>query len=655
MSVSVESVSTSMEGVRPRADTLGRWETRTIAITQRISFIGVLAMLGVGILNALDVLILRALFKAPITGSNEVFATVFATAIAAVLAGGLADRTTLEIDLLEKWLSARTVAVLRAIGAALYFIVILAIAWRVMIYSYEAFRAGRQTMLLQWKLWPFYFAISALFMICVPIQLLTFLRLARETMTSPSPQAVWLRTIGLFLLAVAITAAVWFTVQAFQPRIAANAAAWAVTLFLLLWAIALLFIPIAAALAICGIVGAAGLLGTTQALNVLGSETMGLITSEELAVIPLFLMMGGFAVAGGIAHDMYRLAHAIFAPLRGGLALATIAGCAGFGSVTGSSLATIATIGPAAYPEMKSRGYSPELSTGCLAAGGTLGVLIPPSTVIVLYALLVEQSIGMLYIALLVPGLLTMLFYMGAIGVTVWRNPAAAPAVGSWDLAEVLDAARACIPAFVLFLIVFGGMFFGIFTATEAAAVGAVISFLIALMRGKLRRGALWPVTVDTTRSASMLYFVVIGAFVVTFFMATSGMPETLTRQLAESGLPALAIVTIIAVVYIVLGTAMDTITIMLITAPILAGLIKSLGYDPIWWGIMTVMLVEIGVVSPPFGLNLFIMKTIAPDVSLNAVFRGVMPFMLADILKVAVLILFPVITLWLPRLAAIK
>jgi C4-dicarboxylate transporter DctM subunit len=182
-----------------------------------------------------------------------------------------------------------------------------------------------------------------------------------------------------------------------------------------------------------------------------------------------------------------------------------------------------------------------------------------------------------------------------------------------------------------------------------------VISFLIALMRGKLRKGALWPVTVDTTRSTSMLYFVVIGAFVVTFFMATSGVPETLTKQLAQSGLSPLAIVTLIAVVYIVLGTAMDTITIMLITAPLLAGLITSLGYDPIWWGIMTEMLVEIGVVSPPFGLNLFIMKTIAPDVSLNAVFRGVMPFMLADILKVTVLILFPIITLWLPRLAAIK
>lgn len=301
---------------------------------------------------------------------------------------------------------------------------------------------------------------------------------------------------------------------------------------------------------------------------------------------------------------------------------------------------------------MRRRGYSIELSTGCIAAGGTLGQLVPPSTAIVIYALLVEESIGRLYIAVLIPAIVTALLYMAAVGAFVWFDPRSAPGRDRFDARELLLALRGCIGVFFLFFTVVGGIYTGIFTATEAASVGAVIAFAIALFRGKLRGGALWQVVAETTRSTAMLYFVIIGAMVISFFMGTSGLPDAVTEGLTHSGLPALAVIVLLVVVYIVLGCVMDSFTIMIITAPLVASVISNLGYSPVWWGIVMVLLVEMGVVTPPFGLNLFVMKGLAPDVPLTKVFRGVLPFVAADAIKLALLIAFPSLALWLPSIA---
>lgn len=632
------------------ADRLGRLEGQVLAISQRLAAVGVLGMLGIGVLTALDVLVLRAIFRSPIIGSNEFLSTFFAVAIAAVLASGLAQRATLEIDILKERLPATFVAWLRAFGAALYLVVLVVVAWTVIGHAISAWQQQSATMLLQWRLWPFYGAIALFFVLCIPPQLLASARLASELPSaSGEPRAILPITVLMIALAAGVAWLGWLAIAAAGGFIAGHSIAWSIGVFLLLWVLVLFFIPIAAALIICGVLGISGLMGGSTALTVLGSETVGLITNTDLAVLPLFLMMGGFAVAGGMATDIYRLAYALMAPFRGGLALATIGGCAGFGALTGSSMATVGTIGSAAMPEMLSRGYAASLATGCITAGGTLGQLIPPSTVIVIYALLVEESIGLLYMALLVPAALTVLLYMAVILLWVWRDGSIAPHRSDWNLQEILAASRDCVPAALLFVAVIGGMFTGVFTATEAASVGAVIAFLVALLRGKLRRGALWQVIGETTRSTSMLYFVIIGAMVVTFSMGTSGLPELLTEALLDSGWPPLAIVSAIALAFIVLGTVMDTVTIMMITAPILASLIVSLGYDPIWWGIMMVVLVEIGVITPPFGMNLFVIKAMAPDVPLGTVFRGVAPFVAADLVKVVILLLFPAITMWLP------
>jgi C4-dicarboxylate transporter DctM subunit len=635
---SIDQTARAAVGEPAAALTLERLEAAAVALTQRVAAIGVVVM--------------RAVFNSPIEGSNELLALIFSVAIAAVLASGIAQKATLEIDFLSNMLRQRTVIWLRAFGAALFFVTLIVLTWRVGDHTYQAYTRGETTNLLVWKIWPYLAVVTALFALCIPIQFLTVLRLVRDA--SPKdlpPSAFTLRVAILMGSVIGVLALVTVGVEAVQPSLTSRGTEVALFFFCFIWVLVLLFVPLAAALLFCGLFGAAALMGMPQALTVVGSEAAGLVMNADLAIIPLFLMMGGFAVASGMSADIYRLAHALFAPLRGGLALATIGGCAGFGALTGSSAATVASIGAAAYPEMKARGYSSALATGCIAAGGTLGQLVPPSTAIVVYALLVEQSIGTLYIAVLIPALLTVVLYMAAVLATVIMKPESAPRGGKFDAREAVLAFKDCGPVLIMLGTVLGGIFAGIFTATEAAAVGTVISFVVALARGKLRKGALWTVIGETTRSTSMLYFVFMGALVLTFFMAASGLPDMLVNTLTHSGLPPIVIVLSFAAAFIVLGCVMDSFTIMFITAPLMTAVVVSLGYDPIWWGILVVILVEIGVVTPPFGLNLFVMKGVAPDVPLTTVFRGVGPFVVADVIKVILLIAFPALTLWLPQL----
>ncbi len=646
-----------------QARLLARVEAKTNAISRIAAFVGVVGMLIIGILTAFDVIVLRSLFNAPIAGSNEFLSTIFAVAIAAVLVSGLAQRASLEIDFLKALVSERTAAWMRIFGHTLFLLILCLTSWQVVVYSLNAIDLGKITIVLQWPLWPFLVAVSFFFALCVPVQLVVVLSMIAETLEVPATDDTGqpasysgARVVTIFALmsvgALLLAAAVYAATTAYQPMLTSASTAFSISVFFLLWVLILLFVPIAAALVICALVGTGVLMGYPSALNILGSETVGLITNEELAVLPLFMIMGAFAGVAGLSSDIYRLAHATFSPFRGGLALASVGGCAGFGALTGSSLATVATIGSVAIPEMKQRGYSMQLSAGSIAAGGTLGQLIPPSTAIVLYAILVEESIGRLYIAVLIPALLTIVLYAAAILLWVTINPKLAPGRTPFNLREFLNALYSCKSVFLMFGVVIGGIYTGFFTATEAAAVGATIAFLIALYRGKLNRETLGLVVGEATRSTSMLYFVIIGAMAISFFFGTSGLPQTLLNSLIGLGLSNLAVILILIGVFIVLGTIMDSFAIMIVTAGLAAAIVQSLGYDPIWWGIMMVILVELGVLTPPFGMNLFVMKALIPDERMGTIFRGVVPFILADIIKIALLIAFPALVLWLPTLA---
>lgn len=633
---------------------IARFDALTGKVTQFLAMAGVLGVLAIAILSTLDVVVFRFLLNSPIPGSNEVFSTVFAIAIAALLPSGFAQRGMLDVDLIHGLAGTRKVEWLRVITGALFAVALGVIAWRVMDYAIAARTRGLQTTILEWKLWPFMLAVSVIFALCVPVQVVAITRAATNLMMSrDGDSSRALRNVLLFWIVIlAIGALVAYGLLQGSATMRSQGFLLGLVLFGLLWLMVLGLFPVALALFACGFIGISLLMGLPIALTITGTETMALITSNDLAILPMFLLMGGLASASGMAGDIYRLATATFGIRRGGLALATIGGSAGFGALTGSSLATVATIGRVALPQMEARGYSKSLATGCIAAGGGLGQIIPPSTAVVIYAILVEESIGRLYIAMLVPAAISILMYMATTAMIVSMRPDDAPGRVPFDRREVLAALRASSSTFLLFGSVVGGIFFGIFTATEAAGVGVLITFVVAVMRGKVRLGSLRELTVETTQATAMLYLVLMGAGVFSFFMSAAGLPDMMTQALVQTGYPALVIILLLVLVYVALGCVMDAFTILLITAPMVSGVILSLGYDLVWWGVIMVVVIEIGVITPPFGMNLFVMKSVAGDVPLPTIYRGVMPYVATDIVKVVLLILLPSLTLWLPTLA---
>jgi len=365
--------------------------------------------------------------------------------------------------------------------------------------------------------------------------------------------------------------------------------------------------------------------------------------------LPLFLLMGSFATVAGVSTDVYRLGQALLGSFRGGLALATIAGCAGLGTVTGSSLATVATFGRIALPEMRSRGYSPALAAGCVAAGGNLGALIPPSSALIVFALLTEASIGQLFVAAVIPGVIAMIFYIFAVVIYVRLSPRSVPDAAKAQSAALLSALRQSGPMFLLFGSVIGGMYSGVFTATEAAAVGAFMAFLTALLRGRLRLGTLISVLAETTVATAMVFAIIFGALMFSFFIGITSLPDLMTNLMGHLNVPPLVVIALILVIFLGLGCVMDSFSIMVITVPIMLPLITALGFDIIWWGIINLAVVEVSLITPPFGIHVFVLKAMVPDIPITTVFKGVLPFCVADFIKLILLVLFPMIALWLP------
>ena len=620
-------------------------------VAASIAFVGVLGMIAVSLLTTFNVVVMRWIINSPIPGSNEFYATIFAVSVACVLPGVLVRKASLEVDLISNWVGPSAVRLLRQIGHALMFTVMVLIAWQSVLNTIEAYEQGSATIILQWRLWPYFSVITAVLIFCVPAQLVAYFSSARGT-DEDEGLAINFSSVTLLLGAMTVFALIIMGAGHLQPFASQYPISVSLIMFVVLWVLILAILPVSVVLVICGLVGTTLLMNFSSAMSILRSETSGVLTSTDLAVIPLFVLMGGFATAAGLSNDVYRLAHAAFGWLRGGLAHATIGGCAGFGALTGSSLATVATMGRVALPEMRARGYAPALSSGCIAAGGTLGQLVPPSTAIVLYALLTDSSIGTLYIAVLIPALLTIVLYMTTITIWVRLKPEAAPQRTSFNIAEFVLALRKSGLVITMFSIVIGGIYFGVFTANEAAAVGAAFAFFSALFRGKLNRHDLLNVVVETTTSAGLIYFLIIGAFVLTFFTAASGLPDYLTGLLAGSQLPPVIVVSILVVFIIILGCVMDSFTIMIVTAPLAASILTHIGYDLNWWGVVMIVLVELGVVTPPFGMNLFMMKVVDPAVPLRTIFAGSLPFVMADTIKVILLIAFPWLVLWLPHTA---
>jgi tripartite ATP-independent transporter DctM subunit len=620
-------------------------------ITRKIASVGVLVMLLIAILTVVDI-ILRLFVNASVPGFNEIIQMSMAVAIASTFPAGVTTRVNLTIDILERNVSAHTRKVFGCIGSLFLLVLFTLLTIRVGVHAIHLQERNAISLFLEIPEAPFMVAVAILFSIAMLAQLIVFLKDVKDCMAGTGSN-IKLTVIAIvsLLLATAVVIYAGEVAETLVPTALDNAGTWVAILFIAMWLLALAFIPVAAATGLIGVLGTAIFLGADPALSVLGSEAAEYLGNIQLAVLPLFLMMGGFAAQAGLASDIYKLAHCILARFRGGLAMATIGGCAGFGALTGSSIATAATIGQVALPEMRKRGYSAGLAAGSVAAGGTLGQLIPPSTAIILYAILAEQSIGQLFVAAVIPALLAVVVYILAIMAVVTYSPSAAPKVESKvALDELMSAAKGSIGVLILFAVVIGGLYGGLFTATESAAVGAGSAFLFALFRGKLKGKALWDVMAKTTAMTAMIFLLIIGAVNFSFFVAISGLPELVTNFIQALDVAPLIIIGAFLVLYILLGSVMDPFPIMVITVPIIAPVIGDMGYSLIWWGIIMVSVVETGMITPPFGINVFVLKNIAGgDVPLPTIFKGVMPFVVADLIKLLILVLFPAVVLWLP------
>jgi tripartite ATP-independent transporter DctM subunit len=423
-----------------------------------------------------------------------------------------------------------------------------------------------------------------------------------------------------------------------------------VVLLLLLIA---LRVPISFAMMLVGIIGFSMIRTPSAALSMASSELFSTFSSYSLSVIPMFIWMGYIAYYSGVGTSLYQFAYKMVGHKRGGLAIATQAACALFGAICGSNTATAATIGAIALPEMRKYGYNDSLSTASVAAGGALGVLIPPSVIFIVYGIATEQSVGKLFFSGIIPGILLMLFYMLTIYIIVRRNPEFGPAGAKSGWKERIDALRGGLLEVILtFCISLGGLFAGWFTPTEAGAVGAVSIFVITLIRRRLSWEGFKKSLMETTRTTAMIMLMVAGAMIFGRFIAVSRLPAAMATWASGLNLPPVMVLMIILMIYALLGCIIDALALILLTIPIFYPVaVNVLGYNPIWFGVVIVLVVALGVITPPVGMNVFVIKGVVPDVPLEKIFKGVWPFVAALIACIIVLILFPQLVLFLPDL----
>ncbi|MEX0281797.1 MAG: TRAP transporter large permease [Arenibacterium sp.] len=427
--------------------------------------------------------------------------------------------------------------------------------------------------------------------------------------------------------------------------------------FIAVFILVLLRIPIAFAMGLVGMIGFAYETNFRASISMVARLIIDTSQDYGLSVVPLFILMGLFVNKGGISRELYQVSNAFLGHFRGGLSMATIVACGGFAAICGSSLATAATMSKVAMPEMRKYGYADSLSTASIAAGGTLGILIPPSVILVIYGLLTETSIGKLFIAGIIPGFLGVLLYLLAVRISVARNPEAGPAGPRSTWPERISALKNVWAVLLLFGLVIGGLYGALdfwplhlaFSPTEAAGMGAAGAFLIALARGSLNWAAMREVLSETTLTTASLFSVLIGAWIFSNFVNLAGLPEGLLGFVSDMNLEPWAVMAVIILIYILLGCIFESLSMLLLTVPIFFPLVTSLGFDPIWFGIVVVVVVEISLITPPVGLNVFVLKGVVGDVSTGTIFKGVTPFWLVDILRLALLLAFPTLVLFLP------
>jgi C4-dicarboxylate transporter DctM subunit len=413
-------------------------------------------------------------------------------------------------------------------------------------------------------------------------------------------------------------------------------------------------VPIAVSMFFAGAIGYVLQTGWAPFASFMNSQAFARFAGYDLSVIPLFILMGNFATHGGISKSLFQFAATVMGRFKGGLAMASLMACAAFGAISGSSVATAATITGVALPEMRRHGYSGRLATGTLAAGGTLGIQLPPSVVLVIYAILTEQNITKLFAAAVVPGIIALVGYMTAVAIYVRVVPGQAPEVADKPESMTLAKIMGVLPILIIFTLVFGGIYGGLFTPTEGAAVGAATTLITAMLKREMSFNKFKESFLGTAASAAMIFLIFVGADLMNAALAMTQVPNQLAAEVGSWGLSPLAIVAAILVFYVILGAVMDEMSMLLLTIPIFFPMVMALDFGmpkemtAIWFGIMVLMTVGFGLVAPPVGLNVYVVNSIAKDVPMSESYQGVMPFLISDVLRTLLFLFFPIIPLWL-------
>ncbi|MBW1801647.1 MAG: TRAP transporter large permease subunit [Deltaproteobacteria bacterium] len=611
-----------------------------------INSVGVGFLAVMMFLTATDV-ILRYVFNRPITGSLELTELMMAIVVSFALAYAAVKNEHVNIDLITSRLPPKPQAALNTITSCLCFGVFALIAWRTVLYAEHQRLGNFETMSLQIPVYPFVYVVA----FGCAVLCLVFLCNILENVTRLIENSRWWESIGL-LLVVALV------LMAFAAPVVGREVIWYISplqagffgIFLL---VLMLFsgMPIGIVMAVVGFIGLAYVAGVEPSLTSMGSSPHTTSSSYSLSVVPLFVLMGAFCFHSGLSRDLYSTVYKWLGHLPGGLAMATVGACAGFAAVSGSSVATVATMGTVALPEMKRYDYDVALAAGSIAAGGSIGILIPPSVILVIYAILAEQSVGKLFLAGFIPGILEALFYMVTIYIICHRNPVIGPRGEKFSLIDKVISLKGTWGVIVLFLLVIGGLYMGVFTPTEAAGAGAFGAFLFTLGRKKLTWENFTGSLIETGKTTAMVFVILIGANILGYFLAVTRLPFDLSNFMANLPINRYFVLLGIILIYLILGAIMSSMAMIVLTVPIFFPIITALGFDPIWFGILIVRVVELGQITPPIGINVFVVKAIAKDVPMYTVFRGIIPFLIADFCHVALLIAFPQIALLLPNL----
>jgi len=417
--------------------------------------------------------------------------------------------------------------------------------------------------------------------------------------------------------------------------------------FAALFALMILRVPVGIAMGLVGVGGFGAVMGAQPALNLLAQSPIRTVTDFNLTLIPFFILMGVIATNSGMSRELFHTGRAWLGSFKGGLGLGSVGACAGFAAICGSSAATAATMTKIAYPEMKRAGYSDDAATGIIAAGGTLGILIPPSVVLAVYGFITEQDVGVLFVAGVVPGVLAVLMYMATVRIAYGSK---LPAGEPFRLREAFASLRGVWSVILLFAAVVLSIYLGIVTATEAAAAGAFLAAMIGFLRRRLTLSTLLESLVEALRTSVAIYTILIGAVLFGYFLAITRVPQELTTFLTELGLGRHGTLALILLLFLVLGMFLDAMAMIILMVPVVFPVILELGFDPIWFGVIIVMTVELGLITPPVGMNVYLINSIATRVSLPTIFKGVLPFVLADLVRLFLLVVFPALVLFLPR-----